>query len=196
MLRFLTPFHPRRHKMGQRLSRSPHINDTEEDVAMRPVFVIVCSFLVVGQVSGGKRAIETVEKKAMQDGIVMIVSLPEHSAAGAGLNLTVTLENQSEMDLSFHFRTKYSMYDLRVEDHKGEPVPLTRFGKTVQGRGAREGSGVIARLKPGQRREHTLNLARVFDLTDDGEYTLTVGWPGGKLKTEKITFKRVDEARR
>ncbi|MFP4144158.1 MAG: hypothetical protein ACLFV3_03360 [Phycisphaeraceae bacterium] len=68
-------------------------------------------------------------------------------------------------------------YQVDVKDAGGEKVPLTRHGRRVESSryvpGVVRGQGVT----PHSDAEVTVNLARLYDLTETGTYTVTASYP-------------------
>jgi hypothetical protein len=154
----------------------------------------------------GTEPTTTIEKTATQrdvtKDVTMIASVPAVSVAGAAIPLKIKVMNQSKREICNWFHTKYTNLDLNLLDADGRPVPLTRFGKIAFGDTRGIGSGIIDRLAPGKETDDTLNLARLFDLTQEGQYTLTIRQrlndlgeanDGIELTIEKMTFKVVEE---
>jgi hypothetical protein len=145
----------------------------------------------------GAGDVKTSEKKVVQKDVVMTTSLPEEVIAGSAFNLKITVQNQSKAQVVGRTMTKYWDFDLDLVDSKGKPVPFTRFGKMAYGDARKEGSGIDIEIAAGESMEVTLNIARVFDLTREGEYTLSltrelqVAGQGIVLKIEEIKFKVV-----
>lgn len=163
-------------------------------------FVFLCCALVVAHGYGdsaiGEEAkkTRTIEKKVIQKGVMIVASMPEESICGSGVNVKVQVENQSKQDIEFYWVGKYEVYNLEMHDPMGKAVPLTRFGKIVSAPGRGSGGAALATLAAGARKEAVLNLARVFDLTQPGEYTLTVSHvAASQVKVEKMKFRIVEE---
>lgn len=172
---------------------------------MNPRFLIcACCFLAAAPLTGigDEKAKKTknVEKQVSESGIVMTASMPEESMAGSAVNLRIRIQNKSKNEVIFTVMEKYSDYeDVKLLDAKGRPVPLTQFGALMYGgRRWRVGSSLLWRLGEGEHREDTLNLSRVFDLSEPGQYTLSISAAVAaektvKLKIEKLRFKVVEE---
>lgn len=146
--------------------------------------------------------VKTIEKKVTEMDVSMVAMVPAESIAGSEVNLKITVENQSKEDVIYYTQTKYWDYDLSLLNSKGEAVPLTRFGKMAYSNSRGDGSGAFLSLPAGKDMRVTLNLARVFDLTQEGEYSLSISRKlSGHLKThktfnlkiEKMTFTIVAE---
>ncbi|MCI0682353.1 MAG: hypothetical protein L0Y71_09630 [Gemmataceae bacterium] len=161
------------------------------------------SLCLGGQDPGGVTEPKVVRDKTRQQGVELIASMRAETIAGSHLLLRLELDNQGTKDMGYvRYFPKYRDVVLAVHDSTGKAVPLTRFGKFVYGAGRGEGSAATPRLKPGKSHIMNLNLARVFDLTIPGEYTLTVRWyvssrqvdtEGVDLRIEKLRFRIVDE---
>ena len=145
--------------------------------------------------------VKRIEKESSQDQMAIVASVAQESLAGANVNLDIKVKNNSKEDVEFFAKGKYWDFDLKLSDSKGQSVPLTRFGKIVYGGSRREGSGLIETLAPGKEMKDTLNVSRVFDLTMEGEYTLTVSLKVAKgektihLLIQKMKFVVLDERR-
>ena len=153
-------------------------------------------------VGGQEGAPKTINKKVVKDDLVMQASMPDTFIAGSAMHVKIRVDSNSKDDIRYFTRTKYLDYDLELSDYKGKSVPLTRFGKIAYGdyRTA-GGSGRIPPLPAGEHIEVTLNIARVFDLTEIGDYTLSISrefWLPNRrlaLKITLIKFKVVEEPR-
>ncbi len=119
------------------------------------------------------------EVKAVSNAIELAVALPEKGTAGEALPMTITLKNAGRATVTYGHVAGIGDYELAVKDAEGKAVPVTRFGKwwleTVGGAGEERGKYVIRKLEPGQSVSIAANLARLFDLSVAGKYTLTVG---------------------
>jgi hypothetical protein len=137
---------------------------------------------------------KTIERDIAQKDVVLSAAVPQKTAAGAPVHLKLSVQNRSKGDVEFVARMKYWDYGLQLLDGKGQPVGLTRFGKVVEN-ARRGGSSVMLKLAAGKGMEDTLNLARIFDLTMEGEYTLSVSreLEGINLKIEGMKFQVVGE---
>ena len=136
-----------------------------------------------------------VEKKVVSKGFLFLATLPEQSIAGSAIQLQIKIENQGKEAVRHMSFTKYRDYDLRLLNAAGEPVGATQFGKSMGGGvSALSGSGIMGWFAPGKEFKETLNLARIFDLTVEGQYTLDVSY-GTDLKIEKLKFKVIEEPR-
>lgn len=154
----------------------------------------------------GTEPTTTIEKSATQrdvtKDVTMIASVPAVSVAGATIPLRIKVMNQSRREIRSLSRTKYWDYDLKILDAEGRPVPYTRFGKIAYGDVRGLGSSCSDSLPAGSEIEATLNLARLFDLTREGQYTLFISRQlnhlgeaneGIELTIEKITFQVVED---
>ena len=133
------------------------------------IVVLLCGML------GEQQSPKFIEKTVRQNGLLLTVTLPTKAIAGSAVNIKIRLENQSTDLVLYRHTGKYVDYNLATVDAKGKSVALTQFGKVVYG-DARiiGGSGVVNKLQPGKYIESTVNVARVFDLSQDGVYTLGV----------------------
>jgi hypothetical protein len=173
-----------------------------------PIFIGICCFGVAISMSTAAEkkavAMKIIEEKVIQKDIVMLASMPAASIAGSTIHLKLTVENKSKEDIMYYTRTKYFDYGLTLVDSKGKSVPLTKLGKIVYGDARRFGSRRVEILKAEKSMEVTITLSRVFDLSLEGEYTLTINRVVGDelkadklidLKIEKIVFKVDEEPR-
>lgn len=135
-------------------------------------------------------AIKTIEAESIQKDVALSASIPDKQVAGTPVHLKVTVQNRSTSDVQFRARMMYFEYELHLLDAKGVSVPLTRFGQNIENARKLGGSSVTVTLAPGKSMEATLNVARVFDLTTAGEYTLRIGrdLDGINLKIEGMKF--------
>jgi hypothetical protein len=123
-----------------------------------------------------------------RDDIIMTASLPREVAPGTAVTLRIILKNDGKRDLELHCRGPYWDFDLELRDAKRNRVPFTQFGKRIDGDARTAGgSGLEITIKPGMESEATLNIARVFDLSLDGEYHLRIT-RRGSVRIEKLTF--------
>ena len=138
---------------------------------------------------------KTVEKNAALKNVVILASMQYESIVGSAVPLKIKVQNESKKNLNSWEKGKYWDYDLKLLDSKGRPVPLTQFGKVVYGGARNFGSGQEKRFAAGKQVEETLNLIRVFDLSMEGEYTLSINRTFGEidLKIEGMRFKLVEE---
>jgi hypothetical protein len=136
-------------------------------------------------------AMKTVEKRVTEKGIEMLASLPEKSSAGAAIDIKITFQNRRQKDIGFLEGVNMAAnYEIQVLDSNGQPVPSTRFGKRAENIRKAGSSAVVIQLPPGKNQEFHLNLARLFDLTLEGDYTLNIGrtLEGVSLKIEGLPF--------
>jgi hypothetical protein len=160
-----------------------------------------CLLLAAGvPATAGKKAgvMKTIEKQVVEKDIAMLVSVPERSIVGSAIDVRVKLHNQGKRDVTFFRRMKYWDNELQLRDQKGQLIPLTRFGKMAEAVRQGRSSSVNTTLAAGKDIEITLNLARVCDVSVEGEYTLTIirELDGINLKIEGMRFKLLDEASR
>jgi hypothetical protein len=72
------------------------------------------------------------------------------------------------VDQFSHFR----IFEITILDHEGKEVPFTRFGKRVLGGFAIRRT--TRKVLPGASFVRHYNLARLFDLSEAGEYRITI----------------------
>jgi hypothetical protein len=146
---------------------------------------------------------KTLQKEVVEQGVSMVAILPEESVAGSTINLKIKTKNVGNEDLRGFTQGKYWDFDLGLIDSKGQAVPFTRFGKHAFGFLKPNGPGVSYKFAKGDEVNVTLNIARVFDLSQPGEYSLTIGRGYSKygktdkgiaVKIEKMTFKVSEES--
>ena len=95
-----------------------------------------------------------------------------------GLNLFVrgalhmAVTNQGSDLVTFVVVAKYKFFRLALQDGAGAEVPLTRFGKRLVAEPARRKR--LTPVKPGISIGHLYDLARIFDMSEAGNYVLTV----------------------
>jgi hypothetical protein len=153
-------------------------------------FMTFCICRAAGE---GAKKMKNVLKTVEQDGLIMAASMPQKSIAGSAVNLKISLRNKRKKEIEFFLRGEYWDYDLKLVDAVGQPVPLTQYGKLVYGDYRRfGGSSYLLQLGPGKILEATVNVARVFDLTQEGEFFLSISLPVG-VKIEKMPFKMIGE---
>jgi hypothetical protein len=148
---------------------------------------------VVASNAAGKKAeaMKTVEKKVTEKGIGMLASVPEKSVAGAAVDLKITFQNRRQQGISILAGIiTAANFELQVLDSKGQPVPLTRFGKQAENIRKAGSSAAPIPVAAGKDQEFHVNLARLFDLTLEGDYTLNVRRvvEGVSLKIEGLPF--------
>lgn len=73
-------------------------------------------------------------------------------------------------------------YQVVVLDAAGRPVPQTTYGKAVTNREILVTSRVVLSLPPTKTSAQTTDLAKMFEITSPGTYTVRVGrtWPETK----------------
>lgn len=105
----------------------------------------------------------------------------------APIVLTVTLKNTTDKTLS-HLTSRPEIdYPIEVKNKKGEIMPLTRYGQRLKKSSKTFWSIGGSDLVPGEEVSNTFIVNRVFDMTDDDEYTITVTHPVPKLDGHGIT---------
>lgn len=100
--------------------------------------------------------------------------LPHHVAPGRPVLLKLTLVNT--LFTILEFEETYAIYDYRVvvQDAEGHEAPFTELGKQLRTPGYRPPiyRAVNVELLPGQQREAALDLTKLYDLTQPGQYTV------------------------
>ncbi len=144
---------------------------------------VTCGWIVIllaNDVPIGSR--ETLVQRTVEEADVrMSVVLPAVSRAGEPVVVKIRLENRGKIPAYFYHSSSYRDFRVKVHDSKGRSIPMTRFGKTMIGEeGTPEGilksefSRMTVRLAPGTECKMRINIARLFDLTQVGEYSLTI----------------------
>jgi hypothetical protein len=85
--------------------------------------------------------------------------------------ILLTVENIGKNLVIYDDASLYSGFEIEIRDRTGNVVPETRFGQS------RPRGGVLRRemaLYPGQKIEIEVPVQRCFDLSEPGQYTLTV----------------------
>ena len=174
-----------------------------KEAIMAVNFWMLAAITACAVLNCGAKAQDTksVESTVEVDSIVLTASIPLRAIAGAAIDLKITVENRSKTEVAFIARGAYWDYEIQVIDNMRRKVPLTRFGKYIYGdsRGIVE-QALYERLKPGERIVSKLNVARLFDLSEDGEYEMEVafhvqhGKKGTALKLNRVRFQLVSES--
>ena len=110
-------------------------------------------------------------KAAAPDPIQLMISAPEGPQDGSSVELTATLTNKSEHDVTIlqirgDFSGYYTLNVLNVQHNRVE-----------QQREVERDSGLLSSLsgitlKPGEHTQETIELGRMYDLTEPGTYVI------------------------
>lgn len=93
---------------------------------------------------------------------------------GQPVMLALTLHNDAAMNLYTASAFEESAFQITVIDEAGRPVPHTAVGERVLTPPTVVRSNSIRDFSPGQTLSYRFNLARLFDLSRAGVYTVTV----------------------
>jgi hypothetical protein len=166
------------------------------------MYVPIMFLLTPGFAGEATGNLKRIEKTNLQEEIMISASMSDTSVAATAVELKIRIQNKSNEGIEYWSKGKYWDYSLTLRDSRGQLVPFTQFGKVAQGRARREGSGLFGTLGAGNEMNETLNLARVFDLSNTGQYTLSVTWKAGKkdktidLTVGQIAFRIVEEGKK
>lgn len=112
------------------------------------------------------------------------ISAPKVSVqVGQPISIEVQLKNISGHEIRAgevvgHNQAELN-YIVTMLDSKGRPVPPTSYGTAARSRHVMIISEVAKRLGPGQALAQHTELAKLFEITEPGNYTVRVGriWP-------------------
>jgi hypothetical protein len=119
---------------------------------------------------------EMIEVKSITDGTLALkVSFSKACLTGESIWCDISVANKGQKNVSYEHISDYRDFIIHVADAAGQPLPLTRFGNTVIAGNSGELKKVTIKfLAPGENLFRHYNLARLFDLTVAGKYTLTI----------------------
>jgi len=107
---------------------------------------------------------------------ITIVAAQNSVNAGDPIEITVTMKNMSEHDITMVAVGSNSKAELNYEiitrDKNGEMLNKTIYGKGLKGGVA--GSRKLFTLKPGAEITETSNINKLYDFSMPGEYTIQV----------------------
>jgi hypothetical protein len=116
---------------------------------------------------------------------------------GSGLIVTILLTNTSSQGIEVsHSVTDHTEFthDFDVLDEKGKMVAHTKYGDEVKGEDQKQPPGIVDSfvllpLEPGQAMKDEIDIAKLFDLSAPGKYTIQIrrGERGIKLKSNVLT---------
>ena len=137
-------------------------------------------------------------KKALEGVVLFTATIPRESAASGPVSLSLRLKNLGKELLVFD-DSSLDTFLLKVRRKDGAVVPKTRYLEDLLkpgkiGRPPDVARKVIIELAPGREAGVTLPLNRFFDLSQDGEYVVsiearyTVNRIPGKIAIENLPF--------
>jgi len=112
-------------------------------------------------------------------GVHIVVDVPKESYAGNAITITMKLQNDSDIDFIYTIERgyEYKFFSIEVNDSTGAIVPKTRFAQQIWPDNPMHqppSSDIFCSLAPGDSYNRSLNIARIFDLTIVGKYTVSV----------------------
>lgn len=172
-----------------------------------PLALLITTVMFLGGVATGAaeekdNAAESTPKVTVRNTVnrvLMEATLDKVSGAGESLVLSVSIKNENKKEVIYYqYRNLPNGIMVSVVDSKGKPVPLTRWGtmywkpplfdirKTFRS----------MTLKHNETLKRSFNLARYYDLTVPGEYSVSVSWQAGQTIGEvsvgDIKLKKMD----
>lgn len=95
-------------------------------------------------------------------------------AISEGIECRVQIQNTGESDFSFEVLPLFRTFTFEVKNAKGETVELTAYGKKIVS-ASDEGETMRMQLKKGESYScQVFHLERIYDFSQDGEYTIAV----------------------
>jgi hypothetical protein len=133
--------------------------------------------------------------KAIEGQAISIATSKTVYTSGEPIILKINFKNTGHNEVLFVRRLPLAVYDVTVLMPDGTKAPLTLFG--TRRFGSRSGgSKIIDSLKPGEQVRSEIELNRVFDMTIDGKYLVSVQrrvWKDGSLQDAlKTTSNQLD----
>jgi hypothetical protein len=135
------------------------------------------------------------------EGWQLSLSLDNPKAAVCGpVMVTLVTRNVSNKPLKLPVVSMWTAFSFQVRDEGGE-VPLTRFGRRMEGNRMVSGHGET-NIQPNESLTVELPLARFVDLTPTGTYTVTASrsvlrqqgvYQEVPLVSNRVTFEIVEE---
>jgi hypothetical protein len=125
------------------------------------------------------------QKSALSDpGFTLTVTLPANPIhLGSPINITVTVKNISNSEIywsSDRPDTAYRAFGILLTKN-GQEVETTFFHRKITARNrpgdpneVEHGSSLLAPFPPGEKFVMTIDLKRLYEITEAGEYTLDV----------------------
>lgn len=108
------------------------------------------------------------------------------------MTLTTFVRNVGTESVEMASDDPLLMFNIRIEDPEGRPLPMTHFGRRRFEEALRWGGSIAYTLAPGQQRHQTIRLDGMYDLSLPGRYSLTVSrspmllGTGGPLVTSNL----------
>ncbi len=136
--------------------------------------------------------------------VLAITAAQESIAAGSPVWVELTVTNKSKHEISLWREVSGRDFQVEVKDHKGKFAKDTKYGYSRNGRAdpARltpedlSGSGACVTLGPGKSLSYKLDISKLYDLTQPGEYTIQAERSDSEstatVKSNKIVIKLTD----
>ena len=143
---------------------------------------VACALFICGGLLGppmkGQTQTTTPDKsntaEASIDGVaVLIAKVPQKSLAGDRLMLSLELRNSGKNTLVFR-DVVYAAFTMQVRTQDGNAVPHTLFGARLAKAEDKQGRKVHIQLAPGEKATVTVNIGRLFDLSERGQYCISI----------------------
>lgn len=158
---------------------------------------VSCFYLVqVG--SSGTNAEEISRQSINVSNIIMTVSMTNKWAIGNVVSICVSVKNQSNTNVYFP-RGRFYFYDylnIYVYDPQNRIISPTTFGRSIIKKEPElPGNGLIL-LMPGEDISMEFNLGRIFDLSKNGDYYLSVGtWVTKTVNMQELIKLHIDRVK-
>jgi hypothetical protein len=158
----------------------------EEAKTMKKVFVpliVVCSAIAVFAIGTGVK--NKSKPKSQAWGVIIegfqLSATPEKGVVTSGepVRLTVRIRNTTKQDL--YLATTGTDYRVSVQRDTGKTVPLMKYGKLLENMEENGIYNIGLTIKPGQEREDVLLVSSIYDMSDPGNYSITVERKVGKI---------------
>ncbi len=128
-------------------------------------------------------------KRSMQSqGVDLNVVVDVEYVAGKNADCRIEIRNRSDKTLVYFYGSSYRDFYMELVDADRRPVPRTRFGSRLGTRRDRSSGRATRELKAGESRTEDINLARVFDLSVPGKYTLSVKTVLNELELDAVNL--------
>jgi hypothetical protein len=128
--------------------------------------------------------------RAAEPELSLTVSIAKDGVkAGAEVRLRILLTNLTDHQIQIgrllHPLGQENEYSFDVRDNQGRKVPLTRYGRAVngtpdkgdEGQSCGDCSGFGQDLDPHEKVTDEIVISKIYDLTKPGRYTIQVGRP-------------------
>ena len=154
--------------------------------------------------AGDKDKVKIVRKRAEISGLELEACVPEQSIVGSEIICKVTVTNTSKKPIAYEKQganvvgSRLRHFVWKIKDAQGKVVPRTRYGKRVLEEEF-DSKSVERTLRPGESiKVVTFNLARVFDLSEAGEYSLRItttcfGPEGEAISVDGVRFQVIGD---